>query len=294
MSVKNAILTCIILRKRFPYGILACPFTKVIPRTDVILAAAFKNWPGGKESRHDKSNKGRGAAEKPEVSKGSRGIGNKKRDGEGKVRMQPRSLKDKLTVSPGWVLIPFKGLQRAPLDTFVFLLWHTHSLSPRRVSIPFLVPPGWNQHVPVQLPKVTSASAKDRSASPFEDWCPTYLGYSSNLSMLSVYLIVEQQKSRPESCSSTLERGFSHDTMTRFFIFICTIQLTCMYMFALISMHAYICMYIHRCSHTHTPPPSSLFCGRVLVNHIIVIKFISFRLEPCFIFDLSLHDLEVR
>ena len=56
----------------------------------MILAAVFKNQPAGKESRHDKSNKGQASAENPEVNKGSRELGGGRRvKGAGKVRGQP-------------------------------------------------------------------------------------------------------------------------------------------------------------------------------------------------------------
>ena len=38
----------------------------------------LKTWPVGKESRHDKSNKGQTSAEKPEVNKGSWGLGGRR------------------------------------------------------------------------------------------------------------------------------------------------------------------------------------------------------------------------
>lgn len=58
----------------------------------MILAAVFKNRPAGKESRHDKSNKGQASAENPEVNKGSRGLAGEESEGGRKVRGQPGGL----------------------------------------------------------------------------------------------------------------------------------------------------------------------------------------------------------
>ena len=103
------------------------------------LAAAFKKWPVGKQSRCDKSNKGKVSAEKAEVSKGSRGIGGRRREKEeGKVRRQPRVPQEQAHCVQGcWVLVLFKGPikeSHVPFDTFIFLSY-THTLSPS-LSLP--------------------------------------------------------------------------------------------------------------------------------------------------------------
>lgn len=104
----------------------------------MILAAVFKNQPVGKESRHDKSNKGQASAEKPEVSKSSRGLGGRRRvKGAGKVRGQPEVSQEQALVSRGvecWFLLKdlSKSLMLHLISSF-FLLYtpppNTHTLS---------------------------------------------------------------------------------------------------------------------------------------------------------------------
>ena len=95
----------------------------------------LKTWPVGKESRHDKSNKGQTSAEKPEMNKGSRGLGGRrgvKGAGErwggslGSLRNNTLSFSwEQNPVPSGWNLLLQRSSLKSPggARTLVLVLW---------------------------------------------------------------------------------------------------------------------------------------------------------------------------